>query len=158
MAAQAFIVDQNVGKLARWLRMMGYDAVLFGGGEDDKMIAAALAEGRTILTRDTGIPKRRLATTGRLKVFLLESEEPEEQLRRLARGLGLDTMMAPFSRCLEDNHPLVERTREEAAGRVPPYVLGTQRQFRECPACHRIYWRGTHWQAMTRKLKKLMKS
>jgi uncharacterized protein with PIN domain len=154
MAAPAFIVDQNVGKLARWLRMMGYDAVLFGEGEDDKMIAAALAEDRTILTRDTRIPRRRLATSGRLKVFLLKGDEPEDQLRQAVSALGLDPSLAPFSRCLEDNQPLVERSLEEVAGRVPPYVFKTQQQYRECPGCHRIYWRGTHWQAMMEELKK----
>jgi hypothetical protein len=154
MAAPAFIVDQNVGKLARWLRMMGYDAILFAGGEDDIMISAALAEDRIILTRDTRIPKRRLAVTGRLKVFLLECDEPADQLRRVVPGLGLDPAFAPFSRCLEDNGLLIERTREEVAGRVPPYVFKTQLKYRECPGCHRIYWRGTHWRAMTEELNK----
>ena len=154
MSAPAFIVDRNVGRLARWLRMMGYDAVLFGEEGDDKMIATALGQGRTILTRDTGIPRRRLATTGRLGVFLLDSDNPAEQIRRLVLGLGLDPLLAPFSRCLEDNRPLVERTRDEVASRVPPYVFKTQPEFRECPSCHRIYWRGTHWRAMTEELKR----
>ncbi len=154
MTAPAFIVDRNVGKLARWLRLMGYDAVLFSDEEDNIMIAAALAENRIILTRDTSIPRRRLATSGRLRVFLFVSDEPQEQLRRLVAGLCLDPLLAPFSRCLEDNRLLVERSREEVAGRVPPYVFKTQQQYRECPGCHRIYWRGTHWQAMMEELKR----
>jgi uncharacterized protein with PIN domain len=154
MAAPAFIVDRNVGKLARWLRLMGYDAILFGEGEDNKMIAAALAENRMILTRDTSISRRRLVATGRLKVFLFDSDEPQDQLHNLIATLGLDPLLAPFSRCLEDNRPLVECSREEVAGRVPPYVFKTQQQYRECPGCRRIYWRGTHWQAMMEELKR----
>ena len=150
-----FIVDHNVGKLARWLRMMGYDSVFFDGEDDSSMVRQALAEGRIILTRDTEIMKRRVVTSGRLKAVLIESEEPEQQIRQLMDTLDLKHQLRPFTLCLECNHPLVGRSRKEVEDRVPPYVYRTQSQYMECPACHRIYWRGTHWQAMTRKLDKL---
>lgn len=150
-----FIVDHNVGKLAKWLRIMGYDSVFFDGDDDSQMVRQALAEGRIILTRDTGIMKRRVINNGRLKAVLIESEEPERQMRQLMTALNLMENLRPFTLCLECNHPLVERTHEEVKGRVPPYVYRTQTQYMECPACHRIYWRGTHWEAMTRKLEKL---
>jgi uncharacterized protein with PIN domain len=149
-----FIVDHNVGKLAKWLRMLGYDSLFFDGGDDSHMVARAMAECRVILTRDTELMKRRLITSGRLKAVLIESEEPERQMRQLMDALDLNQFQ-PFTICLECNQPLVERRREEVKDRVPPYVYRTQSQYMECPACHRIYWRGTHWKAMNRKLAKL---
>lgn len=146
-----FIVDENVGKLAKWLRLMGYDTVYFSG-DDSEMVATALRENRIILTRDTAIVRRRLATTGRLRVVLLTTEDAEQQIGQVIGALGLGCRFRPFSLCLECNRPLEERSKEEVKGRVPPYVFRTQEQYMECPACHRIYWRGTHWAAMTRKL------
>lgn len=152
-----FIVDHNVGKLAKWLRMMGYDSLFFNGDDDSQMVRQALAEGRMILTRDAGIMQRRVVNNGRLKALLIESEEPERQMRQLVTTLDLNKKLNPFTLCLECNYPLVARSREEVKDRVPPYVYKNQAQYMECPACHRIYWRGTHWEAMTRKLEKLAK-
>jgi len=153
-----FIVDHNVGKLAKWLRMMGYDTLFFDHGDDSRMVSIALEEGRVILTRDTEIMKRRVATTGRLKVILVQSDEPELQIRQIVGALGLDCQFRPFTLCLECNRPLVARDKQQVKGRVPPYVFRTQSQYMECPVCQRIYWRGTHWKAMVRRLERLVKS
>jgi hypothetical protein len=134
---------------------MGYDAVFFDGSDDSYMVAKALAEGRIILTRDTQIMKRGLITSGRLKAILINSPEPEQQMRQIIDTLKL-RHPKPFTLCLECNQPLVARKKEEVKDRVPPYVFQTQSQYVECPACHRIYWKGTHWQAMTKKLQRLM--
>lgn len=150
-----FMVDHNVGKLARWLRMMGYNAIFFKGGDDSAMVARALKEGRVILTRDTRIVKRRLVSSGRLKVVLFETDNPQQQICQLMAALELNSRFRPFTLCLECNRPLVERDRERLKDRLPPYVYKTQRQYMECPDCRRIYWRGTHWQAMNRKLDEL---
>ena len=152
-----FFADNNVGKLAKWLRMMGYDTRFFNGSDDSHMVAIALAEGRVILTRDTQIMKRRLVTSGQLKAILIQGDKAEQQMRQVIDSLKLDCQFKPFSICLECNQPLLPRSREEVKDLVPPYVFQTQVQYMECPTCHRIYWRGTHWQAMTEKLKKLMK-
>jgi hypothetical protein len=156
VTATKFIVDHNVGKLAKCLRMMGYDTLFFAGSDDSGMIATALAESRVLLTRDTQIVKRRLITTGRLKAILIASDEPELQLKQVIGTLNLDIRFRPFSLCLECNQPLVERSKGQVKDWVPPYVFQTQEQYMECPSCHRIYWRGTHWQAMTKKLKRFM--
>ncbi len=153
-----FIVDNNVGKLAKWLRIMGYDTLFFGGSNDSYMVSTALAEGRVILTRDTQIMKRRVVTSGRLKAILLKSDDPELQMQQVINSLSLDCQFRPFAICLECNQPLLERSREQVKDLVPPYVFQTQSQYMECPACHRIYWRGTHWQAMTKKLEKFQSS
>ena len=150
-----FIVDNNVGKLARWLRIMGYDTLLFNDSDDARMIATALTEERVILTRDTQIMKIGVIESGRLRAILIQSDKPEEQISQVVESLDLDTRSGLFTVCLECNRPLETRTRQLVKERVPPYVFRTQNQYVECPECHRIYWKGTHWQAMTRKLEKL---
>jgi uncharacterized protein with PIN domain len=157
ISAPKFIVDCNVGKLAKWLRLMGYDTQFFDGRDDFHLVAIAQVEGRVILTRDTRIVKRRVITSGRLKAVLVQSDEPERQIHQVIEALGLDCRFKPFTICLECNQVLVERGKGEVKGLVPPYVFQTQSQFMECPTCHRIYWRGTHWGAMTDRLKKFMK-
>lgn len=154
--APKFIVDCNVGKLVRWLRLMGYDARFFDGSDDSELVTIAQTEGRVILTRDTQIMKRRVITRGRLKAVLIKSDEPERQIRQVIETLELDCRFKPFSLCLECNQELVERGKEEVKELVPPYVFKTQDQFMQCPACQRIYWRGTHWRAMTRRLEGLV--
>jgi uncharacterized protein with PIN domain len=131
---------------------MGYDTLFFNGNDDSLMIAQALAEDRVILTRDTGIVKRRLVTSGKLKVVLLTSDKPVFQMKQVVETLNLDIYYKPFSICLECNRILVEVSRAQVRKQIPPYVLKTQNQYMECPACHRYYWQGTHWQAMKRKL------
>jgi len=156
--ASRFIVDHNVGKLAKWLRVMGYDTLFFNGSNDSRMIATALAERRVILTRDTQIMQRRVVTKGQLKAVLIKSDRPELQMHQVIETLNLDCQFRPFTICLECNQTLVVRSKEQVKDLVPPYVFRTQSQYMECPTCQRIYWRGTHWQAMTERLKQFMKS
>jgi len=144
-----------VGKLARWLRMMGFNSLFFGGGDDSQMVAQALAEGRILLTRDTGIMQRRVVSNGRLKAVFFSSEEPDQQMRQLMAEFDLSSQSKPFTICLECNQPLVEAAPNDVKDRVPPYVYKTQTRYVECPACRRVYWRGTHWAAMLRRLEKL---
>ncbi len=153
MDSPRFIVDINVGKLARWLRMLGFDATLFGHGEDFRLIKQALAEGRVLVTKDSRLMQRRVITTGRLRSVLVNGDRPEEQMRQVITRLGLEGPFRPFTRCLEDNHLLLERRPDEVADLVPAYVRQTQTRFRQCPACKRVYWPGTHWQAMLEKLR-----
>jgi len=153
-----FIVDNNTGKPVKWLRMMGYDTLFFNDSDDSHMVATALKEGRVILTRDTQIMKRRVITSGQLKAVFIKSDKPEQQMQQVIDTLDLDCQFRPFTLCLECNQPLQERSKQEIKDLVPPYVFQTQNQYMECPACHRIYWRGTHWQAMTEKLEQLVKS
>jgi len=152
-----FIVDHNVGRLAKWLRMMGYDTRLFSGDNDSHMVASAQKEDRVILTRDTQIMKRRVVTSGQVTAILIKSDDPELQMHQVITTLNLGPQSRPFSLCLECNHPLVAKSKTEVADLVPPYVFQTQIQYMACPKCHRIYWRGTHWQAMTEKLKSFIR-
>lgn len=151
-----FIVDINAGKLAKWLRIMGYDASLFTDEDDGKMVRIALNENRVILTKDSQIMKRRLITSGKLKAVFIKGDDPKAQLQQIATALNLNYQFKPFSVCLQCNQNLIERRKEEVAELVPPFVLKTQSQYMECPSCHRIFWRGTHWQAMSEELENFM--
>ena len=150
-----FIVDNNVAKLARWLRVIGYDALLFKEKDDRRMIEIALTQDRVILTRDTQLVRRRLVTDGKLKVVLIKQEGFKAQLQETVKTLNLNYHFRPFSLCLECNQSLIPRSREEVQNLVPPRVFETQNKYTECPQCHRIYWQGTHWQAMVKELENL---
>jgi uncharacterized protein with PIN domain len=150
-----FIVDNNVGKLAKWLRIMGYDALLFMEEDDGKMVKVAMAQNRVILTKDTQIMRRRLVTSGKLKAILVQESDAKAQLQQIVDVLHLDYQFRPFSICLECNQSLTEKDKDKVRDSVPPYVLETQSLYMECPSCHRVYWRGTHWQAMSRELARL---
>ena len=94
-----FIADNNVGKLAKLLRMVGYDTLFFAQGDDNEMIRVALRENRVILTKDTQIMKRQLVTSGKLKAILVSQENPRAQLLEVVKTLNLNHLN-PFSLCL----------------------------------------------------------
>lgn len=150
-----FIVDTNVGKLARWLRMLGYDTLFINNIDDEELIAIGLKEKRVLLTKDTQIMLRRVVTSGRLKALLIVDDNPKTQLRQVVMAMKLD-QERKFTLCLECNEPLVPRSKDQVQDVVPPYVFKTQSQYFQCPTCHRIYWRGTHWQRMKQEVETLM--
>jgi len=152
---QRFIVDANAGKLARWLRMMGYDTILFNGPDDGGMVKLALTQGRTIITRDTEFMKRRAVAGGRVKALLISGDDPVAQMRTAILSLKIDRDYRPFTRCLECNAELSSRDKSQVTGSVPERVYELQEQYMQCPICGRIYWRGTHWAAMNRKMDEL---
>jgi uncharacterized protein with PIN domain len=150
-----FIADNNVGRLARWLRLMGYDTVLLRQKDDAQMIKIALSENRMILSKDAQFMKRRLVTNGTLRTFHTGDDDPEVQVQQVVESLSLDYDFRPFSRCLECNQALVARDKAHVKDSVPARVFEIQTQYTQCPACHRVYWPGTHWRAMVKKLKGL---
>ncbi len=152
-----FIVDSNAGKLARWLRMMGYDVLFFNHIGDAQLVDIALKEERMVLTKDTQLIRRRVVTNGQVKVILIQSDDPKEQLHQIVNELKLDCRLKQFTRCLECNQKLLPKSKEEVKELVPPYVFRTQTQYMQCPSCLRVYWRGTHWQRMKRELEGLAK-
>ncbi len=150
-----FIADVNVGRLARRLRMLGYNTLFNNGADDNELIRNALREGRILLTRDTGIMARRVVTTGKVKALLVESDDVTEQLWQVVRALNLEPESEPFSICIECNVPLVPRGKEEVRGLVPPHVFRNHEQFVQCPVCRRVFWRGTHWEKMMAEIENL---
>lgn len=147
-----FIADENVGKLARWLRLLGFDTIFFHGEDDNTMINIAIAENRIIVTRDTRIMERKVISGGRVKALLLKTDKVDEQEKIAITEFDLESQSQPFTICLECNQCLIDVNRDEVRDRVPPYIWQTQTQFMECPKCRRIYWRGSHWAAMSKHL------
>ena len=141
-----------LGTLARWLRAVGHDVLYEAHIEDGELVERAAAEGRVILTRDRRLVERRLATD----YLLIASDDVEPQLLQVLDELGLGrSAVRPFGRCLDCNTPLVALTAEAAGPRVPPYVARTQRRFRLCTGCDRVYWRATHVTRMRARLEDL---
>jgi hypothetical protein len=139
------LVDAMLGRLARWLRLMGYDAAYWRDGSDEELMAAARAEGRLIVTRDHALAGRR-----GVHALLVPAESLDEQIAEVQAALGGHP--EPFTRCPECNGALAELPHAAARDLVPPYVWHTQSQFRRCPGCGRVYWKGTHWPAMVTRL------
>ncbi len=132
-----------LGRLAKYLRFLGYDA-LFTKEDDEILVARALRENRVLLTRDTGIMKRKIVKSGRVKGYLVESCSVYEQVGEVMKRFNLKKKEIPF--CTLCNVPISLKDKEAVKGKVPPYVFKTKKVFGECPSCHRIYWRGTHWE------------
>jgi len=143
-----FLADINVGRLGRWLRIAGYDVWIDPALDDGQLVALAARDRRVLLTRDRGILERRAVRLGQAQVVLLQDDRLGPQLRQVARECGLDLRTRAFSRCPECNEPLEREEHGAVRDRVPPYVFATQREFHRCPRCARLYWPGTHWEAM----------
>ena len=148
-----FIADTNVGKLAKWLRILGYDTLFLNPVEDDELLEVARLEDRVLVTRDRALVARRMVRRGLVRALLVHSDQWQEQLRQVVQGLGLELPAEGFSRCLRCNVALVPQEREQVRDRVPPYVFSTQQVFQGCPQCGRIYWRGTHWEHVREALR-----
>ncbi len=140
------LADGMLGRLARWLRLLGYDTAYENHADDLELARRARAEGRILLTRD-----RALASRKGLRTLLIVSENVREQVRQVVETLGPPPNPA-LSRCSLCNVPLERATHQQVADRVPPYVLQTQKRFGVCPTCGRVYWAGTHLQHMRRYL------
>ncbi len=141
-----------LGRLALWLRTMGFD-VLYERDIDDKaLINRAISEERIILTRDTALVKRRIL---RHRFFFVHNDLLDEQLREVL-GRFKPCRERFFSRCLRCNLLLTGVAKESVAGRVPPYVLRTETHFSMCKGCGRIYWPGTHTANMKKKIEGLL--
>ena len=148
-----FIVDDMLGKLAKWLRVMGYDVLYFKTIPDRRLIQKAIEDDRIILTRDTHLITRR-ALKNR-EWILIKDDDFERQLKQVIEELNLDVKNGLLTRCLECNQELGSISKELAAHKVPAYVYKTQENFFRCPGCQRIYWQGSHWARMVAKIREI---
>ena len=145
-----FAADFMLGRLAKWLRIIGQDVIygphLTGYG----LIRAARRENRLILTRDRCLKKKQPPP-----LLFIDSDYYRDQLRQVVRACGLELRKNPFTRCIECHTVLQSRSKETVKPLVPPYVYSTQEQFSWCPICRRVYWPATHHQRMLDELEKL---
>jgi hypothetical protein len=151
-----FVVDIMLGRLARWLRAMGYDTLYPGPAPghagDRRLLQIARSEARVLVTRD-----RMLARLAADRGCWIRAESPDEQIVEVVTGLQLAPREGDrLSRCLDCNAPLEARDKAAVAGRVPDHVLATQSAFKACPACSKIYWAGTHVERMLARLDRLV--
>lgn len=144
----ALFVDAMLGRLARWLRLAGYDTAFWREGSDEQLIAAARQQGRLIVTKDRGLAGRRGIDAVRIDADALDRQIAEARGALAHRG----AVPQPFTRCAECNGAVELLPREHARDLVPPYVWQTQSEFRRCAACGRVYWKGTHWPAVWARL------
>lgn len=135
-----FIVTNELGKLARWLRIIGFDTVYYKETDMARLAIMALRDNRIVITRNRSIPHLKKI------MVVLRTEDVFEQLREVKEKIDLpiqpDTM---FTRCTLCNAVLESITRLEVQKKVPKYVFTEQEYFRRCPACDKIYWQGSHW-------------
>ena len=142
-----------LGKLARWLRVLGYDTIYRIDIEDDNLVALALRERRIVITRDTRITARKYMP----RYVLVRSDDHKEQLHEVIAALGLTPDRALFfSRCLLCNTRIEPIDKKEIASQVPPYVYNAQQHFFYCPQCNKAYWQGTHTDNIRRILPEIL--
>lgn len=145
-----FIADDMLGKLAKWLRILGYDTVYYQTQNDNELIEIAHQENRILLTRDTQLSRNWLVPT-----LLIKKETIEEQLKEVIQRFKLEIENALFSRCPKCNTLLREIKKDEIKDKIPEFVYQTYNEFWTCPTCKRYYWAGTHWMNIKAKVKNL---
>lgn len=148
-----FAVDCMLGKLAKWLKILGFDTVFLNRIEDEELISISREEERVLLTRDTGIMSR----TKDFRSLFINSEDWHEQVRQVLDELGIRDEVKPYSRCIDCNTALKELSRPGAKNLVTPFVYEHADAFSLCPDCGRVFWRGTHFKNMEIKLNRLLK-
>jgi len=148
--AVRFLADRMVGRLAKWLRMLGYDTA-YPDADDGALVRLAQREGRILLTRDTRLCRRRDLGPH----LFIESDHVLEQLRQVLTTFRLDPRAAVGPRCAHCNGPLEPVGRAEAAGAVPAFVLASHAAFGRCRGCGRLYWPGTHWERIEATVRRL---
>lgn len=142
-----FFADAMLGKLAKWLRILGCDVAFDPDISDGEIADRARREGRVILTRDTLLIRRRDVRDNH---FFVCGDSYRDQLRQVVTRFSLDPEGSLFTRCVRCNEPLAKVGKQHVAGKVPPYVYKTQKSFHACARCGRIYWKATHWEEMVR--------
>ncbi len=149
---QRFVADRMLGKLAKWLRVLGYDVVYLKKAAEEEILEN-LQEGRTLLTRN----RRARLWRGKGRVFMVNDNDPKIQLREVVKGLRLGELDgAIFSRCLNCNRPLEVVRREEVREEVPDYIYQRQKEFHRCSDCRKVYWHGSHAVRMRQQLRKIL--
>ncbi len=147
-----FVLDIHLGRLAAYLRMLGFDTLYRNDYTDDELVHLSIREKRILLTQDLGLLKRRQVTHG----YCVRTSDPKMQVREIVNRFDLLGAAMPFRRCLRCNGLLEPVDKQAIADRLPPYVRQHVNAFSRCPRCSRIYWPGSHYDAMKRFVKELL--
>jgi len=147
-----FIADVMLGKLAKWLRIAGFDVLYSNSFSDDELIARSNEEERTLLTLDSRLLVRRKARN----FIYLESQDLKDQIKQILEITHTRRLPSPLCRCLSCNEILSDVPPESVRKRVPAYVFRTQSRFKLCPKCRKIFWSGTHRRSALKVLENLL--
>ncbi len=148
-----FVVDKMLGRLAKWLCILGYDCVYFRQDKKIELVYISLRGDRIILTRNT-----RLAKKKNLKLLFIKSELIKDQLEQVIKHFNLRIDQSEIlTRCLICNEKLKIVKKELIKDKIPAYVYDTQEEFAKCLVCNKIYWKGTHWDNIIEDLQKIQK-
>jgi hypothetical protein len=143
-----FVLDVHLGRLAKLLRMLGFDSLYSNDLDDGDLSRISHEQTRIVLTRDRELLKRAIISHG----YCVRSDRPLEQLIEVLQRFDLKAKIRPFTRCLRCDALLEDVETAKIASLVPPYVARTYDRFRICPGCGRVYWQGSHWESMRRFL------
>jgi len=148
-----FLASRELGRLAKWLRILGFDAAYFREDNKSSFVITALREDRVVLTRNKILLKDKA-----LKSLFIKSEILDEQIKQVLQACEINfSDCEMFTRCIICNEELNDIEKKEAMPKVPKYVYETQNEFCQCPKCERIYWQGTHWGNVQEILEKVSK-
>ncbi|WP_317175587.1 Mut7-C RNAse domain-containing protein [Pontibacter beigongshangensis] len=146
-----FILDVHVGRLARALRLLGFDSRYQNDYADTSIAQLALKENRIVLTRDIGLLKHRSIHRG----YWLRSQHLQEQLAEVIAYFRLGPRFETFSRCLACKGQIVPVPKAEVVDQLPPKTRRYFNEFYRCPSCRRVYWKGSHYERMQEFLQRL---
>ncbi len=136
-----FVVDVNLGRLARLLRILGFDVWWTSNADDESLAEISLEQQRILLTRDRGLLKRRAVTHG----LFVHSQQPEQQTLEVLRRLDLGEGLKPLTRCVRCNGRLAAVSKDEVIDDLEPLTRRYYDEFSRCGDCGRIYWAGSHY-------------
>ena len=149
-----FLLDNHLGKLATYLRMLGFD-VLYAGDSDDEMLAdISYNQDRILLTRDRGLLKRKQVRYG----HCLMSKSPKNQVLEVLQRFNIADKAQLFSRCARCNGALISVEKKEIIDRIEPKTKQYYDEFHICQLCDQIYWKGSHFDRMESQLQSLLRS
>ncbi|MBN2441181.1 MAG: Mut7-C ubiquitin/RNAse domain-containing protein [Spirochaetales bacterium] len=143
-----FILDVHLGKLAKFLRLLGFDTRYSNSFSDREISREAYREKRIILTRDKGLLKRKIVTHG----YYIKSRNSREQLFEVVKRFDLLRSLKPFTRCIRCNEQLIIIEEKEIIDSLPDEIRKRYDSFHFCSVCNKVYWKGSHWENMKRIL------
>jgi uncharacterized protein len=149
-----FVLDVHLGRLAAYLRMLGFDTAYRNCAGDAELARVSAEEERILLTRDRGLLKHSAVTRG----YWLRETDSRRQAAEVVNRFDLARSLQPFTRCMACNEPLRPASKLEIHQRVPQPIAERHEDFRECPACRRVYWEGSHYQRMHRWIEELQRN
>ena len=147
-----FLVDFMCGRLAKWLRILGYDTEFFKEHSRSKILMQSLQQQRIILTRDT-----KLSSKKAYKILLIKSDKIRQQIKQVLKELNLKIDKEKFfTICSICNKKVLPADKESIKSFVPAYIYETQNEFYQCPQCKRIYWQGSHLELFNKEIEEIL--